>query len=199
MDVSIVVATFGAPEWAELARARAIPSAEQAGAAEVVVEHGATLAEARNTGAARARGEWLVFLDADDELEPGYLEAIAAAGGDLRAPAVRYVIPGEPDPEPTVFAGRNLARVNPCAIGTALRRELFEQAGRFWPEPAWEDWSLFRRCWLLGATIEHVPAAVYRVTMNPTGRNSTVGSQAERDRLHRRIVASHNQWKRKPR
>lgn len=200
MGFSVVVATFGAPEWAELARARAIPSACAEGPLEVIVEHGTTLAEARNRGAARARGEWLVFLDADDELEPGYLEAIASASGDLRAPAVRYVTVGEPAPDPLLFTGRNIARVNPCVIGTALRRDLFDQAGGFWTEPVWEDWSLFRRAWLLGAQIEHVPGAVYRVNVNPDGgRNDSVRTQPERDRIHRRIIDSHTEWKRKQR
>lgn len=199
MDVSVVVATFGDPSWAELAAERAIPSAEASAPAELVVVHGATLAEARNAGAARSISEWLCFLDADDEIEAGYLEAMAAASGDLRAPSVRYVTAGEIEPDPISLAGRNISTVNPCVIGTLLRRELFDAAGGFWTEPAWEDWSLFRRCWLLGAKLEHVTAAVYRVNVNPAGRNSSLPTQAERNRLHRKILLSHAEWKRKQR
>jgi len=191
MDISVVVGTFGEASWAELARARAIPSAVAAGPTEVIHEHAETLAAARNAGAARASTEWLCFLDADDELEPGFLPAIAAASGDLRAPAVRYVVPGEPDPAPLVFADRDIAQINPCVIGTPIRRELFHAAGGFEEWRAWEDWALFRRAWLLGATIEHVPAAVYLVTVNPAGRNSTVDRPNE---LHREILQAHRAW-----
>lgn len=192
-SVAVVVATFGAPHWSELAALRAGPSAEAEHPAELIFEHGATLASARNAGAARARSEWLCFLDADDELEPGFLSALLAPDvlSDLRAPAVRYVTEGAPPPAPLVFADRNIDRLNPCVIGTLLRRELFEAAGGFWPERAWEDWSLFRRAWLLGATIEHVPTAVYRVNVNPAGRNSTVDRPHS---LHREILRSHAAW-----
>lgn len=81
--------------------------------------------------------------------------------------------------------------MNPCVIGTLIRRELFAEAGGFWSERAWEDWSLFRRAWLLGATIDHVPAAVYRVTVNPAGRNSTIDRPHS---LHREILRSHATW-----
>jgi len=197
MDVSIIVATFGSEEWAELARLRAIPSAYDAGPAELVVTHGATLADARNAGADLTSGEWLLFLDADDELEPGYLDAMSSATGDLRAPAVRYVSAGDPDPPPISFSDRDMARMNPCAIGTLLTRYTFESAGGFWPEPLWEDWSLFRRAWLLGATIEHVPKAIYRANLSPAGRNSSRLSQSDRNRMHRNILRSHTEWLRK--
>ena len=190
-SVAVIVATFGDEAFAQLARRVAVPSAEAAGADELHVIHGQTLHQARNEGAARAEAEWLCFLDADDELEPGYLPELLGAAGELRAPSARYVVAGEPIPAPISFASRNIAHVNPCVIGTLLRHELFEQAGGFWPERAWEDWSLFRRAWLLGATIEHVPSAIYRVNVNPAGRNSTVDRPHT---LHREILRSHAAW-----
>jgi glycosyltransferase involved in cell wall biosynthesis len=199
-DVAVIVATFGEDRWAQLARTVAVPSAEAERPAELIVHHGAAgeqLHQARNDAAGLARSEWLCFLDADDQLEPGYLAALLSASGDLRAPAVRYVpedaLPGAPDPPAQTFERRNISTMNPCVIGTLIRRQLFEEAGRFWPERAWEDWSLFRRAWLLGATIEHVPSAVYRVTVNAAGRNSTVDRPHT---LHREILRSHAAWRR---
>lgn len=190
-DVAVIVATFGDRAYHETAQRVALPSAIQSGAAEIIPCHGLNLADARNAGAREATAEWLCFLDADDELEPGYFAAMAAASGDLRAPAVRFVVAGAPEPEPVSLEARNIDRINPCVIGTLLRRTLFDEAGAFWNERAWEDWSLFRRCWLLGAKIEHVAAAVYRVNVNPAGRNSTVDRPRE---LHREIRVAHRRW-----
>lgn len=154
--------------------------------------HGETLADARNAGAQQAVSRWLCFVDADDELEPGYLEALTGRQwGDLRAPAVRYVTPGAPVPPPIVLADRNIMRMNPCVIGTLIPAGLFADAGGFWHEPAWEDWSLFRRCAMLGASIVHEPSAVYRAHVNSAGRNSTV---KDPQLLHRWIAASHSEW-----
>lgn len=190
MGVAIIVATFGADEWQRRAAEIAVPSAVAQCPDEVIVEHGRTLADARNDAARRARSEWLCYLDADDQLEPGYLAALVAGSGDLRAPAVRFVTPGEADPEPVTFETRDIAKINPCVIGTLVRRSMLLPAGGFWNERAWEDWSLFRRCWLLGATIEHHPAAVYRATVG-AGRNSTI---VNRHQLYRDILTSHDQW-----
>lgn len=41
--------------------------------ATVLNEGGKSIAAARNLGAARARGEWLAFVDADTELRANYL------------------------------------------------------------------------------------------------------------------------------
>lgn len=192
LEVAVVVATFGEERWAQMARTVAAPSAELEAPAELVLEHGSTLAEARNAGARRSSAPWLLFLDASDELEPGYLDAMAEASGELRAPAVRYVVAGAPElAAPVTFERRDMSRLNPCAIGTLVPRELFERAGGFWTERAWEDWSLFRRCWLLGARIEHVPAAVYRAHVDPAGRNSTV---ARPEQLSREIRTAHAKW-----
>lgn len=194
--VTIVVATFGSAAWEELGD-RTVDHAEREAPDEIVRVHGDSLAEARNTGAMNASSEWLCFLDAGDVLEPRYLDVLATpavdTAGDLRAPRLRLVPPGIV-PEsviPLDLRGRDMDTINPCCIGTLVRRSMFLDVGGFWPERAWEDWSLFRRCWLLGATIVHHGDAVYRAHVNPTGRNSTVDRPAE---LHQQIRSSHQQW-----
>lgn len=199
MDVAVIVSTFGEPRWAELAQRRAKVSAEAEHPADLVVFHGGTsIAEARNTAATMTTAAWLCFLDADDELEPGYLAAMAARQitRGLLAPAIREVVDGIPGPARTLDDDRrDIDRGwNPCVVGTLIRREIFERAGGFWPERAWEDWSLFRRAWLLGEEIRHVPDAVYRIHVNPAGRNNTVDRPQH---LHREILRSHAVWNRK--
>ena len=70
MNISVVIGTFGDNHWIELAK-RAIASAENQTkpALEVIHCHAENLYEARNQGAKQATGEWIVFLDADDELD----------------------------------------------------------------------------------------------------------------------------------
>lgn len=187
-----MVATFGDRKWQHLADLRAAPSARLQGVPVVTVHGGDTIAEARNAGARFVRTEWIIFLDADDELEPGYVDALGRGTGDLRAPAVRYVDHMSATvPDPIVLADRDITHLNPCVIGTAIRRAMFDDVGGFWEERAWEDWSLFRRCWLAGAVIEHIPGAVYRVNVNQLGRNSTITDQHG---LHRQILRSHRRW-----
>jgi glycosyltransferase involved in cell wall biosynthesis len=195
-SVAVIVATFGDVEWEQRAR-RAVASAELEQPAELITHHHHTgdLADARNAAAALASAEWLCFLDADDELEPGYLAALLAGSAELRAPAVRFVVDGAPElAAPMILDRRNIDRLNPCVIGTLIRRRLFHLAGGFWHERAWEDWSLFRRAHLLGASLEHYPAAVYRVHVSPAGRNNTVTNP---NTLRREILRSHAAWRRK--
>lgn len=169
MDVTVVVATYGDdPTYPELADTRAIPSAEPQ--APTMRTHGDTLAAARNTGAEQADTEWLVFLDADDQLAPGYIAAMEAGSGDLRAPVVSYCFGGHPDP-PITLSDRRIEHLNSCVIGTAVRRTMFWDAGGFLDEPVYEDWSLWLRCVRLGAEIEHLADAVYIAHHNDNGRN----------------------------
>jgi glycosyltransferase involved in cell wall biosynthesis len=182
MDVTTIVATFGNQRvW--------LPRAEQAAASvdhgEVIRYHGKTLAIARNYAAAKATTEWLCFLDADDSLTPGYMDAMAKATGDLRAPAISLVT-GKTVTDPITLHDRDIEELNPCVIGTLIRRELFIDLGGFKEWRAWEDWCLFLRAHRSGATIEHVPNAVYRVTVRPGSRNNTV---KDGKRLHAQIKA----------
>lgn len=196
MDVTVAVATFGADSWVDLAHRRALPSAETLGLRAVHI-HAPTLHEARNAAVALVDSEWVIHLDADDELEPGYVEAMAAAAADVRAPAVRYVHLGRPASAgmPRV-AGHSHACQAAClpdgnwlVVGSAVRTEMVRAVGGWWPEPVYEDWSLWLRCYLAGASFEAVPAAVYRAHVRRDSRNRSL-PMAERNRVHHDIVRS---------
>lgn len=179
MTVSIVVATFGEASWQRLARQRAIPSAAGQGAFEIIPVHldgpSGTLANARNLGAWKANGDWLCFLDADDELAPGYLQAMTAAlpeADALLVPAVQYVHLRRTTEPVVLNDGRPLTEINRAVIGTLIQRKLFLDLGGFNDLPALEDWELWLRAERAGARLVDVPDAVYRVHVQRRSRNA---------------------------
>lgn len=176
--MTIIVATYGGNDWRDM-------GAATADLYHAVHVHGHTLAQARNTAAERADSEWLIFLDADDSLAPGYVDAMAAASADLRAPRLQLHYSGGRIVTPDL-ASRDIERTNPCCIGTAIRRSLFLACGGFPELAGWEDWALFLRAYRRGASIAHVPAAVYRQSVRPRSRNQTVPDAA---RLYNEIRA----------
>lgn len=173
MSVSIIVGTYGdRAVWHQLA-CRAISSAEkQTVPAQIIYVHGSTLQDARNVGAERAEGDWLIFLDADDELDPKYVEAMLAGKGDLRQPATLGIVDGKEDPFPVVIPKKPLLDGNYMVIGTMCRRDLFEQVGGFHDYPIYEDWDLWIRMWIAGAIPEPCPEAIYRVHVQQESRNN---------------------------
>lgn len=178
---------------------RAIPSAKALGV-PVVHGHAATLHDARNAAIDLVTTEWVVQLDADDELEPGFVEAMASGSADVRAPSVRYVPEGNlghrrlPAPGmPSVWAHDHqcvadcLAAGNWLVIGAMVRTDLVRSVGG-WRDFAWsEDWDLWVRCWQAGATFEPIPAAVYRAHVRRGSRNRAPSAEAKLE-AHRAIA-----------
>lgn len=198
MEVTIVVTTIGSAAWEHLAWNVAIPSAQKQTGALTVSLHvtdPVSLGEARNRAVEfHDPQEWICFLDADDRLEPGYIDAMQAVHDpkktDLLAPALRIVHDERlPDPPVEALKHRKIDKTNPCPIGTLIHRSQFDAVGGFWDEPIWEDWSLFRRCWLTGSRIRFIDDAVYRASFSLNGRNS----QSSR-RIHSQIIKSHEKW-----
>lgn len=198
MDVTVCIATFGDAAWARLAAERALPSA-LAETTHVRLAHADTLAQARNDALAAVQTEWVVFLDADDELEPGYMRAMHhGAMADVRVPSVRYVTPRAPRGRPRMprVAGHRHACEAGClpegnwvVIGAAARTELVQAAGGFRDWPVYEDWCLWLRMFLAGATFEAVPGAVYRAHARPDSRNRD-GRNEDRVATHWAIHAA---------
>ena len=195
MDVTVVIATFGDDSWIHLARERAIPSAEAFGV-PVIHTHGPSLHEARNMGLMQVETEWVCHLDADDELEPGYFDAMAAGTADCRAPRVRYMRRKVHSPKPIMprVAGHThdctaecLSEGNWLVIGSLVRADACLKVGG-WRDFAWsEDWDLWVRLRAAGATFEAVEGAIYRAHVRLDSRNR---GQSRDDKLaaHRAIA-----------
>jgi glycosyltransferase involved in cell wall biosynthesis len=193
VDVTVCVGTYGDPLWSELA-GQAIRSAEAEGV-PVVHCDGIDLADARNGALVSVRTEWVCFLDADDELEPGYFDAMARATGDVRAPAVRYVRPGRSqDPYVPRVAGHDhgcdadcLDYGNWLVIGSVVRADLVRSVDGFRDFNWSEDWDLWVRCRDAGATFAAVPDAIYRAHVRSDSRNRAPARAAKME-AHRAIA-----------
>lgn len=192
MKITVCIGTYGDPSWRKLAKERAVPSAltaiREVFHGEVLHTHmtDGTLAEVRNDIAGRANGDWLCFLDADDELAPDYLKAMGFAWltgaitedwSPLLIPRVQYVWPGGRRDAPRFPAFREGANAdeisdgNWLVIGTLIRRDRFLEVGGFEEWPMYEDWALFARAWKAGAQLVQVPGAVYIAHRKPGTRN----------------------------
>lgn len=200
--VTIGVATFGDKRWIDLANERAIPSARAQGV-EVIHRHEATLQDARNAVLEATTTEFLINLDADDELEPRYVYEMSLGTADLRAPSVRCIRAGRP-----VSGGHFMPKIglrghrrhthqctgeclpygNWLVCGTAARTELLRAVGGWWDEPIYEDWSLWLRCWKHGCTVEAIHKAVYRQHLSHDSRNHVGEAYENRFEWHEKIA-----------
>lgn len=194
MDVTILVGTFGSSQWEDLARNRAIPSAMEQGV-PVIHRHAASLMEARNACLNAARSEFVIHLDADDELEPGYVDTLSRGTADIRVPSVRYVrgrvyhTPRMPkvSGHSHICSSECLPYGNWIVVGAMARRSILTSIGG-WRDYEWsEDWDLWLRCHLQGAVIEAIPSAVYRAHTRPGSRNHA-GTATTRLEVHRQIA-----------
>lgn len=192
-SVAVIVGTFGDDCWAELASERAIPSAEAEGVpvthhhGEIKPSYGESLGMCRNAGARQTDAEWLLFLDADDEIRPGFFEAMERATGDLRTPAVEYVRPQQGPARPMFWPEKDIRDSNYLIVSTLLRAKMFWDVGGFRKVDLWEDWDLWIRCLKAGAVVTRVPDAICRVHINPQSKHRRGSTRAEKERAHHEI------------
>ncbi|AZO71439.1 MULTISPECIES: trifunctional glycosyltransferase/class I SAM-dependent methyltransferase/polysaccharide deacetylase [unclassified Mesorhizobium] len=145
-------------------------------------------AGARNSGISTARGRWLVFLDADDWVDAGFLakmlaalkaapEAVAAYCGSRRVMPDGGLTPSSIAPEVAIQPFETFARR--CAIRThalLVDRETIVELGGFDVSlRTCEDWDLWQRLARLGKRWVMVdePLAFHRIGPDSLSRNST--------------------------
>lgn len=178
MSIGIVIATFGDWGFDDPRTQRALRSAEtQADCPPVVYQHAGTLAEARNLGAEKIGTDFIVNLDADDELAQGYTLAMQKSVSDefdIYQPKTLGVQPdGTEDNEAVLIPQRDLLSGNYLIIGSMVRAERFFRVGGFAEFSALEDWDLMLRLTMWAdAKVTAVSDAVYRVHVRTDSRNS---------------------------
>lgn len=186
MEVSIIIATHGDASWEELAQSRPLPSAKTQ-PAEVLIGHDpdGNRATVRNALAEDATGDYLCFLDGDDELALGYIAAMQQAYDNehtsdslLLTPRVSYVVKGRIRP-PKFWPETPIWSGNWMVLGTLVEKKLFQEVGGWrefdeadWNE--WDDWDLWIRCQLAGARPVKVSRAVYIAHQEKTSRHRTL-------------------------
>lgn len=188
-QVSVIIPTFGDDSWRSIASRATASAISQSVECAVIRKHCETLQEARNQGAEDAETEWIIFLDADDELDHRYVEAMLDASGDIRRPATLGIVNGIEDDEPVMIPKKDIKTANYIVIGAMCRRDDFLAVGGFDDYECLEDWDLWLKMIKNGAEVVDVPNAIYRVHVTPNSRNSNVKAHHE---AYRRIRRKHH-------
>lgn len=190
MKVSVVIASHGHSWWGKLAKERAYPSALRSGADEVLIDHqpDATRAQVRNVLTMEATGDYVVTLDADDELSPGYCDAVRKLEpwDALVVPRVQYVHPHRTG-QPHFLPRRDIHEDNWMVVGTAFPKDRFVAVGGWRTLTGTgslneaDDWDLWARMTNEGCGITYCDDAVYIAHVDRKSPHRSAGrSQRQR-------------------
>ena len=192
--ISILISTYGDEEWEQRGVALAQLTGNNNRDADVFPWHEpeGTITSARNGAVTHAIGDWLCFLDADDQLDADFVPFMGKAilrdpGNHLRllTPAVLQVRGGRRN-GPLFFPQCSLETGNWLIIGTLIHKTLFHQIGGFREHPhGLEDWNLWRRAVRSGAQIIRVKRAVYIAHYNHHSKHHQIR------RNHKAYVAAY--------
>lgn len=153
------------------------------------------VSEARNTGLDEARGQWIAFIDADDWIDPDYLEALLKPDdADIRMCGFRFRYPdGKCEEEKNMtWTGDRYADLSrfiqtqwTVIWGCLISRQLIEKnALRFLSGITWcEDYHFMIRCIYLSRKVKTVDRILYNYRQNDSSICHNMPTNAQSDAL----------------
>ncbi len=221
VDVSIVVPTFNDAVYL-IDALGSVAACRPPGAEVLVVDDGSTdpesrrileglrglgiaildrpnrgLSAARNAGIARARGRFVLPLDADNRIRPGFVESALArfaAEPDLGVVYTDRALFGAREGRvrvPEFDHARLLCGnfIDACAV---FRREVWEDLGGYDEAlPCWEDWEFWIHASVRGWRFAHLDRVGFDYRVRPGSLNGRSPTPVARQRLRRRILLRH--------
>jgi GT2 family glycosyltransferase len=174
----------------------------------IVDQENGGLAAARNAGIELARSPYILPLDADNRLRPGFVTpALAILDAQPRVAAVygdRYdfgLRNGTIDVPP--FDLDSLLPFNFIDACALLRKEVWSACGGYDPDmptPGWEDWDLWIGAAERGWQLHHLPGEAFDYRVRPSSMISLLADEERRRRMHAYVIAKHRDlyWQRLP-
>lgn len=178
-SVLVWIPVYGSLDfWLPLAKKASMSVSNQTfnGVVDAVTIMGENITECRNKAFREIEYyDWLIFLDADDELHPEYIEQMlkVSENADVIVPSVhRYYQAGPINTDQTPYQPRDLMTGNYIVVSAMIRTSLFKKLGGFHDYETLEDWDLWLRAEEAGARFVQCPEAILKVHKRVGSRNS---------------------------
>lgn len=193
-DFEVVIVDDGSTdETGDVAR-RAIADHPGARIRLISQPNGGSPGHTRNVGIAEARGDYIVCLDADDTLDPGYLAACTAALDAHPEAGIAY---GDTE----LFGGESRRAVPPpwnsrveldcnfLDVVSMFRRRVWTQVGGYDPNIGYEDWDFWIGVIECGWTGVKAPGALWNYRVHGAGMFTSHSSRDQK--IKAEIILKH--------
>lgn len=166
-NFEVVIVNDGSTDPMSIEKIQGVEQHYSALRLQVIHKKNQGVAEARNTGIKKAHGKYIVCLDADDILEPTYLEKcliVLEAHPDVSLATAHQQMFGVVQElyKKSPYDPLNLYHDNMVLTAAVFRKHAWEVAGGFMPGIGYEDWELWLRFAEHGFWGRLIPEALFR-------------------------------------